>query len=271
MHPEETPVKTVSERLAAAFGAAPPTAIVLGSGLGPVVERLKITAEAPFPELGLPQSTVQGHAGRVIRGTLGGAEVVVLSGRVHMYEGLSAQEVVRAVRSLHRWGVRRLLLTCSAGGIAVGLEPGALVAISDHINLQGDNPLRGELWGDVRFPDLTLAHHPKMREILREAAKAVGVPLSEGVYAAMMGPAYETPAEIRMLRAVGADMVGMSTVPEILAAAQVGMPAAAIAVVSNRAAGLSTSPLTHEEVMDIAGRAATGLADMLEVACARFD
>jgi purine-nucleoside phosphorylase len=270
VHPEEGPVSAVARRLADAFGDAPPTAIVLGSGLGPVVDRIDVTAQIPFSDLGLPASTVVGHAGRAIRGKLGGADIVAFSGRVHMYEGLSANEVVRGVRVLHRWGVKRIVLTCSAGGIAAGLEPGALVALTDHINLQGDNPLRGPAWGDTRFPDLTYAHHPALRATLKEAAKEVGVPLIEGVYAAMLGPSYETPAEIRMLRTMGADVVGMSTVPEILAAAQVGMPAAAIAVVSNRAAGLSTGPLTHDEVTDIAGKAAVGLARLFEVACARF-
>jgi purine-nucleoside phosphorylase len=270
MHPEETPVARAAEALAKTFGPPPPTAIVLGSGLGPVVERLAVRGEATFAALGLPQSTVAGHAGRVLRGTLAGADVCVLSGRVHMYEGYSSGEVVRAVRALHRWGVQRLLLTCSAGGIAVGLEPGALVVLSDHVNLQGDNPLRGPAWGQVRFPDLTFAHHPKLRTVLREAAREVGVPLVEGIYAAMMGPSYETPAEIRMLRTMGADVVGMSTVPEVLAAAQVGMPVAAIAVVSNRAAGLTASPLTHDEVTDIAGRSAAGLLRILEVALGRF-
>lgn len=269
MHPEEGPVAHIAERLEAAFGSAPPTAIVLGSGLGRVVDRVKNKREAAFTELGLPQSTVIGHAGRIVRGSLGGAEVAVLSGRVHMYEGYSPSEVVRGVRALHRWGVQRILLTCSAGGIAVGLEPGALVVLSDHINLQGDNPLRGPAFG-TRFPDMTFGYHPKLREALRDAGRSIGFPLSEGVYAAMMGPSYETPAEIRMLRTSGADVVGMSTVPEILAAAQLGMPAAAIAVVSNRAAGLSTGPLTHDEVTDIAGRAAARLADIFEVACARF-
>ncbi len=270
MHPEEKPVNEVAKRLQATFGDAPPTAIVLGSGLGPVVERAHVVAEVPSAELGLPVSTVVGHAGRVYRGQLGHREVLLLSGRVHMYEGYSPDEVVRGVRALHRWGVKQLLLTCSAGGIAAGLEPGALVALADHINLQGENPLRGPAWGAVRFPDLTFAHHPQLREVLLASAKEAGVPMVEGVYAAMMGPSYETPAEIRMLRAMGADVVGMSTVPEILAAAQSGMPAAAVAVVSNRAAGLARGPLTHEEVTENAGRAAHGLASVFELAVGRL-
>src|SRR5688572_19150925 len=132
-HPEDGPVARIADRLRQTFGEAPPAAIVLGSGLGPLVARASVRADASTAELGLPQSTVVGHAGRVMRGTLGGAEVVLLSGRVHLYEGYSAAEVARGVRALHKWGVRRLLLTCSAGGIAVGLEPGALVVLSDHI------------------------------------------------------------------------------------------------------------------------------------------
>ncbi len=270
-HPETVPVARAAERFEQRFGEAPATAIVLGSGLGKVVERVVVQSEATYADLGLPESTVVGHLGRAIRGELGGGSVLVLSGRVHMYEGYGAGEVVRAVRALHRWGVRRVLLTCSAGGIAAGLEPGALVSLTDHINLQGENPLRGPPWGSVRFPDMTFAYHPATRQRLKDASRQVGVPLIDGVYAAMMGPSYETPAEIRMLRTVGADVVGMSTVPEILAAAQVGMPAAAIAVVSNRAAGLSGSPLTHDEVTEIAGRASDGLARIFEVACGQFD
>jgi purine-nucleoside phosphorylase len=270
-HPEEEPVEHAASRFRARFGAAPATAIVLGSGLGSVVARVEIEADATFPELGLPESTVAGHLGRALRGNLGGGSVIVLSGRVHMYEGYGAGEVVRAVRALHRWGVRRVLLTCSAGGISAGLEPGALVSLTDHVNLQGENPLRGPPWGSVRFPDMTFAYHPATRQCLKEAARTIGIPLIDGVYAAMMGPSYETPAEIRMLRTVGADVVGMSTVPEVLAAAQVGMPAAAIAVVSNPAAGLASAPLTHDEVTEIAGRAADGLARIFEVACGRFD
>jgi purine-nucleoside phosphorylase len=270
MHPEERPVQSIVDQLTARFGSAPPTAIVLGSGLGPVVAQVDKQGEASFHELGLPSSSVVGHAGRAIRGRLGNAELMLLSGRIHLYEGYSAAEVVRGVRAMHRWGVKQMLFTCSAGGIAAGLEPGTLVSLTDHINFQGDNPLRGPTWGGVRFPDVTYAHHPGLREKLREAAREVGVPLYDGVYGAMMGPAYETPAEIRMLRTVGADVVGMSTVPEILAAAQVGMPAAAIAVVSNRAAGLSTAPLTHDEVTDIAGRAAQHLVRVFRVACERF-
>lgn len=270
-HPETPLVQAAAAALQARFGAAPPTAIVLGSGLGPVVDRVVIQGQAGFSDLGLPSSGVIGHAGRAIRGTLGGADVIVMSGRVHLYEGWGAGEVVRAVRALGLWGVQHLILTCSAGGIAAGLEPGALVALSDHVNLMGDSPLRGLLYGETRFPDLQRAYDLRLRRLLIEVARERSIAMSEGVYAAMMGPSYETPAEIRMLRAFGADVVGMSTVPEILAAAQIGLTTAAIAVVSNRAAGLGGgAELTHAEVTEISGRAAVRLAEVLEVACERF-
>lgn len=270
-HPEHAPVQAAAEALRQHFGDAPPTAIVLGSGLGPVVDRVVGAVPVGFAALGLPTSGVVGHAGRVVRGTLGGHEVAVLSGRVHLYEGWTAGEVVRGVRALGAWGVRHLVLTCSAGGISAGLEPGALVALCDHVNLMGDNPLRGPLYGDTRFPDLQRAYDARLRRVLLDVARERGVPMAEGVYAAMMGPSYETPAEIRMLRAMGADVVGMSTVPEILAAAQLGLTTAAIAVVSNRAAGLGGgAELTHDEVTEISGRAAVRLADVLEVAVGRF-
>lgn len=271
MHPEEGPVAHAAEQLAQTFGEAPPTAIVLGSGLGALVSRLGGAREAGFSDLGLPVSSVHGHKGTVIRGRLGASEVALISGRVHLYEGWTANEVVRYVRALHAWGVKRLVLTCSAGAITYGIEPGALVAISDHVNYQRDNPLIGPSWpGGTRFPDLSEAYSPRMRAILRETASGLAVPWREGVYGAMTGPSYETPAEIRALRSVGCDLVGMSTVAEMIAAAHIGFEAAAIAVVSNRAAGLASEPLTHDEVMDIAGRAAKQLGDLFEVALARF-
>ena len=271
MHPEEGPVAHAAERLARTFGEAPPTAIVLGSGLGALVSRLEGAQEAAFADLGLPVSSVHGHKGAIIRGALGPSQVALISGRVHLYEGWSANEVVRYVRALHAWGVKRLVLTCSAGAITYGIEPGALVAISDHVNYQRDNPLIGPSWpGGTRFPDLSNAYSPRIRTILRDTAAAQGLLWREGVYGAMTGPSYETPAEIRALRSVGCDLVGMSTVAEAIAAAHIGFEAAAIAVVSNRAAGLASEPLTHDEVMDIAGRAAKQLGDLFEVALARF-
>ena len=266
-HPEWQAINDIVNALKKEFGAPPKEWIVLGSGLGAVVERMTGQVSVPTPQLGLPQSKVAGHAGHVVRGELGGSAVAVLSGRVHWYEGHSAATLVRYVRAAHLWGVKHLIVTCSAGGIAEGLNPGELVALSDHINMMNDNPLRGPLWGQTRFPDLSHAYSPRMWGILGDCAKQQGTQLHEGVYAAMNGPAYETPAEIRMLKTVGADLVGMSTVPEVLAANEVGLEVMAIAAISNRAAGLSSEVLTHEDVQIVAGKAATRLADIFEAGC----
>jgi len=263
MHPEESPVAGIADRLSAHLGPPPPTALILGSGLGPVVDAIDVTKRASFEELGLPQSTVAGHAGHAVRGSLGNADVVVLSGRIHLYEGHAPAVVIRGVRSLAKWGVRRLILTCSVGGITPGFDPGTLVAISDHLNLQGVNPLVGPAYA-TRFPDMTFAYDPDLRREILAAAKRVDAPVLEGVLAAVMGPCYETPAEIRMVRTMGADIVGMSTVPEVIAAAEVGLVTAAIGVISNRAAGLSGLSLNHDEVTENAGDAAIHVAAVLK-------
>lgn len=265
MHPERAVVNAIASGLTERLGPAPTTAIVLGSGLGAVVERTESLASATFEDVGLPGSTVPGHAGRVVRARLSGVDVALLSGRIHMYEGHSPAVVVRYVRAFQAWGVRRLVLTASVGGITEGLALGSLVLIADHINLQPVNPLFGPAYGE-RFPDMSCAYDASMRQVLRAVAEKRGISLPEGVYAAMPGPAYETPAEVRFLRTIGADVVGMSTVPEVLAAAEVRLPTAAVAVVSNRAAGLSDGPLSHDEVTEIAGPAAVQLADLLEEA-----
>lgn len=265
IHPEEPAVAEAARRLQATFGRAPRVAVVLGSGLGPVADRLTNPVDAPYGDLGLPQSGVVGHAGVLRVGGLGGVQVAVLRGRVHLYEGLGAPTVVRYVRALHRWGVTRLVLTCSVGGIAHGMDPGTLVAVSDHLNFQHVNPLTGPAFA-TRFPDLGEAYDGGMRRVFAEAAEKLKIRLPEGVLAATPGPAYETPAEVRMLRAVGADLVGMSTVPEVMAAAELGLRCAVIAVVSNRAAGLTDQALTHTEVTENAGLVAVGLGDLLEEA-----
>lgn len=269
-HPENGVIEEIAGRLDAQFGSAPNTLVVLGSGLGAVVERMDVEHEASTVSLGLPQSLVEGHAGQVVCGDLAGSRLAVLSGRVHMYEGHPAPTLVRYVRAAWFWGVQRLLLTCSAGGITENLDPGDLVVISDHINFMNDNPLRGKSWGGNRFPDMTHGYSQRMRKIVRECVADAGIPFKEGVYAAMNGPAYETPAEIRMLRTIGADMVGMSTVPEVLAANEVGMEVMAIAAISNRAAGLSTEPLTHDDVQLVAGVASENLSLILGRACPKF-
>jgi len=262
-HPEFAPVQDIAQRFEKHFGTAPELAIVLGSGLGPVVDAMRDTQEVSFTELGLPQSTVAGHAGHAIVGHFAGRRTLIMSGRVHAYEGLPMPQLVRGVRAMHLWGVKHLLLTNSAGGISQGLEPGEVVMITDHLNLLGDSPLRGPAYA-TRFPDMGNAYSSRMRKILATVAEREGIPLHSGVYAATMGPSYETPAEVQAAHRMGADMVGMSTVPEILAAAELGFEATAITVVSNRAAGLSDEFLTHEEVQVIAGRAARRVVALLE-------
>lgn len=268
-HPDAPAVHHSAERLHELLGPPPDTAIVLGSGLGPVVDRIVVDRTAATTDAGFPQSTVAGHAGRLVKGTLGGAGVVAVSGRVHLYEGLPLARVVHGVRALQAWGVKQVVLTASVGGITVGLDVGEVVLVSDHLNLQGCNPLFGPAYGE-RFPDLTAAYDPGLRSILRSSAEATGLRLHEGVYAAMPGPSYETPAEVRMLGLLGADVVGMSTVPEVIAAKAIGLPVAALAVVSNRAAGLADGTLDHAEVTEIGNTVAGRLADLFTHALPRF-
>ncbi|HYG67748.1 MAG TPA: purine-nucleoside phosphorylase [Anaeromyxobacteraceae bacterium] len=241
---------------------APEAGIVLGSGLSGFTDRLADRVEIPYGEIpGFPVSRVAGHPGRLVIGALPAADgppvvVAAMSGRVHAYEGWSAGDVAFGARVLCRLGIRALVVTNAAGGIAPTLEPGALVRITDHLNLSGVNPLVGdndERLGP-RFPDLSEAYDVRLGALLDETARALGIPLRAGVYACVLGPSYETPAEIRMLRGLGADVVGMSTVPEVIAARHLGVPVCGISVVTNFAAGLSRQPLSHEEVAQAAER-----------------
>lgn len=231
----------------------PRIAVVLGSGLGAFAEELSGRTEIPYGKIpGWPHSTAIGHAGMLVFGRLGGIEVAVMSGRVHLYEGYSPDQVVFGVRVLGKLGVTALVLTNAAGGIDLSLSRGGLVLISDHINLQGSNPLVGpndESLG-LRFPDMSVAYSAGYREIAKETAAELGIPLGEGVYAGLLGPSYETPAEIRHLRAIGADLVGMSTVPEVIAANHMGMKVLAISCVTNMAAGILPQKISHEEVLE---------------------
>lgn len=259
-------IDEVSQRLRARFGDAPSTAVVLGSGLSGLVDVLAAPQIEAYPALGLPASGAPGHAGRLAVGALGGSRVALLAGRIHAYEGHDAETLVLGVRALARWGVRRLVLTNAAGGITPGLRVGDLLLITDHINLLGRNPLVGHNLDALgpRFPDLSNAYDPGLRAQARAAAEALDVPLREGVYAAMLGPSYETPAEIRMLRVIGADVVGMSTVPEVIAAAHAGVRVLAFSVVSNLAAGLGDEALSHHDVTNAANEAGPRLARLIE-------
>ena len=246
----------------------PRVALTLGSGLDEVVGRLKTQAKIPYNLIPhFPGTTVQGHGGTLHVGTWKGVPLAILEGRVHCYEGHAPSTVVFPVRALALAGVETFILTCAAGGIAAKSKPGGFMVFSDHLHLQGVNPLVGvhdSRWG-AQFVDLTEAYDPRLRNITRKATARLKVPCFEGVYASLLGPTYETPAEIRALKGMGADAVGMSTVPEVMAARQLGRRVLAIATISNRAAGLAGKPLAHEEVL-MAGRSASRhLADLLDV------
>jgi purine-nucleoside phosphorylase len=237
----------------------PAIAIVLGSGLGAFADDLANATRIPYARIpGFPASTAVGHAGLLIVGKTGNTAVAAMQGRVHLYEGYTAKEAAFPMRVLGRMGIRAAILTNAAGGINLDYHQGALVAIRDHINLQAANPLVGrndERFGP-RFPDMTRAYHKPYREIALAEAKRLGIELHEGVYAALAGPSYETPAEIRYLRTIGADLVGMSTVPETIAARQMGIRVLGISCVTNMAAGVLDRPLDHAEVLETGQRVA---------------
>ncbi len=239
-------------------GLQPPTlGLVLGSGLGAFADALTDRVVVPYAELpDFPKSSVQGHAGQLVVGNHHGVRVVAMQGRVHFYEGYAPWQVVLPVRVLCRLGVKALLVTNAAGGINTSFRAGDLMALTDHLNLTGWNPLVGpnDEQAGPRFPDMSHAYDPTLLQVLRGAAKAEGVALKEGVYAGLSGPSYETPAEIRMLRTLGADAVGMSTVGEVIAAAHLGVKVTGISCITNLAAGLSAQKLSHDEVAETANR-----------------
>jgi purine-nucleoside phosphorylase len=235
----------------------PKIAVVLGSGLGAFAERLTDTTIIPYEHIpDFPHSTALGHAGNLIVGLGGGTPVVVMQGRVHLYEGYTPQQVAYPIRVLWRMGVEVLVLTNAAGGINFRYRPGELVLIADHINLQNLNPLTGpndDFYGP-RFPDMTEAYSRPYRQLAAEAASELGFSMSEGIYCGWLGPSFETPAEVRYLRTIGADLVGWSTVGEVITARHLRMNVLAIACVTNMAAGMLNQPLTHEEVLETGAR-----------------
>jgi purine-nucleoside phosphorylase len=243
----------------------PDVAVVLGSGLSEVFP-LEGERGLPFTKIpGFPAPSVAGHAGEVAVGTVSGRTVLVQRGRVHHYEGHGLADVVLPVRAYARLGVKVIVLTNASGGIAYGLEAGDLVLLSDHINLLGDNPLRGPNLDPLgpRFPDMTDSYDPQLRKTARDVAWDLGISLKEGVYLAILGPSLETPAEIRAFRALGADLVGMSTAPEAIAARHAGMRVLGISCVTNLAAGVSPAPLSHDEVIETSRRKAADLGRLL--------
>lgn len=236
----------------------PKIGLILGSGLGSLADRCESAVSIPFTELeGYPKPTVVGHSGRVVGGVLSGKPVLVQAGRGHLYEGNPVSTVSFPVRVMRELGIETLLITNAAGGIRAGFRPGDFMLLSDHINLMGVNPLIGPNDDEKgpRFLDMTAAYDAALRAKARDAGKRLGIPLQEGVYCGLLGPTYETPAEIRMLRTLGADAVGMSTVPEVIAARHRGMRVLGISFISNAAAGMSGQPLSHEEVTAEAAKA----------------
>lgn len=233
------------------------TAIVLGSGLGAFADDLEGGVTIPYEEIpGFARPTVEGHAGRLVVGRIEGVPIAAMQGRFHYYEGYSFDEVTFPVRTLGALGVRSLILTNAAGGINVSFEQGALMVICDHLNLMGANPLRGphDPRFGARFPDMTEVYARGYQEIAVEEAHAAGIEVRRGIYAALSGPNYETPAEVRMLRVFGADAVGMSTVPEAVVARQMGVKVLGISCITNTAAGVTDQPINHDEVMETGER-----------------
>jgi purine-nucleoside phosphorylase len=251
----------------------PSTAIVLGSGLGAFADRLESPAVLPYEDIpNWPASKVIGHAGKLVAGTSGGRPVAGLAGRVHFYEGHPLTTVTFATRVLARLGIKTLVLTNAAGGINTSFTPGTLMVIDDHLNFMGSNPLVGpndDRFG-VRFPDMTEIYSARLRRIADDAAAAAGVAVRHGVYVGLHGPSYETPAEIRAFRTLGADAVGMSTVPEAIVARHMGVEVLGVSCITNPAAGVLPTPLHHDEVMEVARRVSGEFMSLLEGIVARL-
>ncbi|MGD0774724.1 MAG: purine-nucleoside phosphorylase [Candidatus Solibacter sp.] len=254
--------------------ARPAIGLVLGSGLGAFADELTERTDIPYANIpGWPHSTAVGHAGMLIIGKLGALDVAVMAGRAHLYEGYSMQQVTFGVRVLHSIGARSMVFTNAAGGINLALERGGLVLISDHINLQGANPLVGpndDVLGP-RFPDMSEAYSRAYRDTARRVAAELCIPITEGVYAAMLGPSYETPAEIRYLRVIGADVVGMSTVPEVIVANHMGMKVLGISCVTNMAAGILPQKINHQEVLETGAMVRITLVKFLKALLPRLE
>ena len=233
------------------------TAVVLGSGLGDYGETFDKVNRIAYTNLpGFPASTAPGHAGEFIGGEKNGKRVLIMKGRIHMYEGIQMSQIALPVRVMRLLGVKNLILTNAAGGVNLGFHPGDLMMITDYINLTGQSPLTGPNMDEIgpRFPDMSHVFTPELQTICRDAAKGMGLELREGVYCWMPGPCYETPAEIRMLRLLGADAVGMSTVPDAMAARHADMNVLGISCITNMAAGILDQPITHQEVLDTGRR-----------------
>ena len=261
----EAEIRAAADAVARRLGKRRPrVAIVLGSGLGFLGEEVQDAVRIPYADIpGFPQPGVVGHKGELVAGTLAGVPVLVQSGRFHLYEGHSPATAALPVRVFAQLGVGTLVATNAAGGVRQNLRPPALMLITDHINLTGRNPLVGlALAGEQRFPDMTVAYDAELRALAQTAAREQGIALEEGVYCALLGPSYETPAEIRMLQRLGVDAVGMSTVPEVIAARARGVRCVGFSIITNAAAGLG-APLDHKEVLAMGARVATQLGALI--------
>ncbi|EMT47290.1 purine-nucleoside phosphorylase [Anoxybacillus flavithermus] len=246
-------IEQAAQFLKEKFPNPPQIGLILGSGLGVLADEIEQAIKIPYSDIpNFPVSTVEGHAGQLVYGQLEGATVVVMQGRFHYYEGYSFDKVTFPVRVMKALGVEQLVVTNAAGGVNESFEPGDLMIISDHINNMGGNPLIGPNDSSlgVRFPDMTEAYSKRLRQLAKDVANEIGLRVREGVYVANTGPAYETPAEIRMIRMMGGDAVGMSTVPEVIVARHAGMEVLGISCISNMAAGILDQPLTHDEVIE---------------------
>lgn len=245
-------VEHAARTIRARLSTEPRIAIVLGSGLGGFADDFEDPVHIPYQDIpGFPRSTAEGHAGRLVAGNVDGVPVLAMQGRVHYYEGYTLEEVTFPIRTFKLLDIKTLVLTNASGGINVQLTQGALMVLSDHLNLMGDNPLRGpndERFGP-RFPDMSAVYSPELQALVVEEAKAIGVEVRRGIYGALSGPSYETPAEIHLLRTLGADAVGMSTVPEAIVARHMDLEVLGISCITNMAAGIGDEPINHAEVM----------------------
>jgi len=270
-----TKIEKACNKLRKRFGdRTPQVGLILGSGLGSFADSLKDRVVVGYGDIpGFPTSSVKGHAGQLVLGRVGETWALVMQGRVHYYEGYDMSEVVFPTRVLISLGCKILVITNAAGGVHPDLNAGDLVVLHDHLNLMGANPLRGDNHDALgtRFPDMSTAYDPKLRALTKEVARAENVDLRTGVYAALSGPSYETPAEIRMLRTMGADLVGMSTVPEVIAANHMGARVIGLSCVTNLAAGISPVPLSHEEVAETAGRVEKTFVGLIGALTQRLD
>lgn len=269
MTPHEAAAATIRPRL---LGREPTVAITLGSGLGGLASRITHAVRIPYADIpGFHAPSVEGHQGELVCGQLAGKTVLAQSGRFHMYEGHSAQVAVLPVRTFHALGIETLIVTNAAGGVNPAFGPGTIMLINDHINLSGRTPLEGPVVpGDQRFPDMTEAYDKALQALARAVAAEAGIALAEGVYLALLGPSYETPAEVRLFQKFGADAVGMSTAVEVIAARARGMRCLGFSTVTNAAAGTTTALLSHAEVMEVAGQVGDRVATVIEGVIARL-